>query len=84
MPQAVTLTLSEAAAILDPPVSEQQLRQIITALRWKPAGWRHRSGRGHPWPEYDATRIIRLHAALLPFLPLERLLCAWYPMPRTR
>lgn len=76
MATAVTLTLAEAAMVLDPPVSEQQLRQIVTALGWQPHGWRPRNGRGHPWPEYDATQLIRLHAALLPFLPLEALLCA--------
>ena len=81
MTTAVTLTLSEAAAILSPPIPETQLRAIITALGWKPATWRPRHGRGHPWPEYDATQILKLHAALLPFLSLEGLLCAWYPMP---
>lgn len=68
MVQAVTLTLAEASEILEPAMTEQQLRTIITALGWKPAGWRHRHGRGHPWPEYDATRILALHAALVPFL----------------
>ena len=81
MATAVTLTLAEAAAVLEPAITEAQLRQIVTALGWKPAGWRRRTGRGHPWPEYDAARIIRLHAALLPFLSLEQLLCAWCPMP---
>jgi hypothetical protein len=76
MVQAVALTLAEAAAVLEPPMAEQQLRQIVTALGWQPSGWRPRGGRGHPWPEYDAAQIIRLHAALLPFLPLEGLLCA--------
>jgi hypothetical protein len=68
MPAAVDLTLSEAAAVLDPPVSEQQLRQIVTALGWKPHGWRRRVTRGHPFPTYDATEILRLHAAMVPFL----------------
>lgn len=68
MPAAVTLTLAEAATLLDPPVTEQQLRQIVTALGWKPSGWRRRETRGHPFPEYDAAEILKLHAALVPFL----------------
>ena len=68
MQTAVTLTLAEAAAILEPPIAEPQLRAIITALAWKPDGWRRRATRGHPFPEYDAQKILTLHAALVPFL----------------
>jgi hypothetical protein len=68
MVQAVALTLAEAAMVLDPPVTEQQLRQIVTALGWKPSGWRRRPTRGHPFPEYSAEQILKLHAALVPFL----------------
>ena len=72
MATAVTLTLSEAAAALNPPVTEQQLRQIVSALRWKPAGNRHTGKRGRPWPVYEATRLLELHAALVPFLADNR------------
>jgi hypothetical protein len=68
MPATVTLTLAEAAQVLDPPMTEQQLRKIVTALGWKPDGWRHRTGRGHPFPVYQAQDLMRLHAALVPFL----------------
>jgi hypothetical protein len=69
MRTGVALTLSEAAAILDPPFSEQQLRQIIRALGWQPAAWRHPgTGRGHPVAAYDWAQISRLHTALLPWL----------------
>jgi hypothetical protein len=68
MPAAVTLTLAEAAMVLDPPVTEQQLRAIVTALGWQPDGWRPRATRGHPFPEYQAAEILKLHAALVPFL----------------
>jgi hypothetical protein len=68
MPAAVTLTLSEAAQVLDPPMTERQLRQIVTALGWKPHGWRRTGRIGHPFPTYRAEEILRLHAALLPFL----------------
>ena len=68
METAVTLTLSEAAAVLDPPMTEQQLRQIVSALGWKPAGNRHTGKRGRPWPVYDAEEILKLHAAIAPWL----------------
>lgn len=65
---AVTLTLAEAAMVLDPPMTERQLRTIVTALGWEPDGWRRRATRGHPFPTYDAEKILRLHAAMVPFL----------------
>ena len=66
MTQAVTLTIAEAAAILDPPVTERQLRAIITALGWKADAWRQTGRPGHPAAAYDAARIMRLHEALVP------------------
>lgn len=68
MPAAVTLTLAEAAAVLDPPISERQLRAIVAALRWQPAG-HHRTGQaGRPAARYDAAELMKLHAALAPWL----------------
>jgi hypothetical protein len=82
MPTApVTLTLAEAAAILDPPMTERQLRAIITALGWPAAGHRRTGRIGHPFPAYDATRILQLHAALVPFIHKQGLLCARDRMP---
>jgi hypothetical protein len=66
--ETVALTLAEASQVLDPPMTEQQLRAIVTALGWKPAGNRHTGRRGRPWPVYEATEILQLHAALVPFL----------------
>jgi hypothetical protein len=68
MAVAVAFTLAEAATILDPPMTEQQLREIVHALRWKPDGWRRTGRRGHPFPTYDAQQLLRLHAAVVPFL----------------
>jgi hypothetical protein len=68
MVQAVALTLAEASQVLDPPMTEQQLALIVRALGWKPDGWRATGRRGHPWPEYPAADLMRLHAALVPFL----------------
>ncbi len=68
MPAAVTLTLSEAATLLDPPMSERQLRLIVSALGWQPDGHRYTGRAGRPAPVYDAADILRLHGALAPFL----------------
>lgn len=64
---APSLTLAEAAAILDPPVAERQLRAIVTALGWQPAAYRRTGRAGRPAPAYDATMLLRLGAALAPF-----------------
>jgi 2-keto-3-deoxy-L-rhamnonate aldolase RhmA len=68
MPATVTLTLAEAAQVLDPPMTEQQLRAIVRALRWEPEGYRHTGRAGRPGARYDAGKILKLHAALVPFL----------------
>ena len=68
----VALTLAEASQVLDPPMSADQLRQIVSALGWKPAGNRHTGKRGRPWPVYNADELLRLHAALVPFLANDR------------
>ena len=68
MPATVTLTLAEAAQVLDPPMTEQQLRAIVRALGWQAEGRRHTGRAGRPALRYDAGRILKLHAALVPFL----------------
>ena len=67
MRAAVTLTLAEAAALLEPPLTEAQLREILHALRWKPDAHRHTGRSGRPVAAYSAAKLMRLHAALLPF-----------------
>jgi hypothetical protein len=71
MPTTVTLTLAEAAQVLDPPMTEQQLRAIVTALGWQPDGHRHTGRAGRPMACYDATRLMQLHAAVAPFLGID-------------
>jgi hypothetical protein len=68
MPVAVTLTLAEAATILDPPLTEAQLRELVHALRWKPQAVRRTGRPGHPVAVYPADDLMRLHAALVPFI----------------
>jgi len=70
--ETVALTLAEAAEVLDPPMTADQLRQIIGALGWKPAGNRHTGQRGRPFPVYNAEELLKLHAALVPFLADNR------------
>lgn len=68
MQPAVTLTIAEAAALLDPPMSVHQLRHAIAAIRLQPSGV-HRTGQsGRPSARYDAAELMRLHAALTPWL----------------
>ncbi len=64
---APSLTLAEAAAILQPPLTERQLRAIVTALAWQPSGHRRTGRAGRPAPAYDAAMLLRLGAALAPF-----------------
>lgn len=68
----VPLTLAEASAILNPPLSEKQLRQLVGALGWQPTGARHDGRPGHPRATYNASEILRLHAAVTPFLKDHR------------
>jgi hypothetical protein len=62
------LTIAEAAQILQPPISERQLRAIVAALRWEPAEVRRNGHSGRPPAAYDAGRLLQLHAALVPFM----------------
>jgi len=68
MVAAVALTLGEACQVLTPPITEQQLRVIIRALGWEPSGHRYTGRGGRPAATFDASRIMRLHSALAPFL----------------
>ena len=70
------LTLSEAATLLNPPMTERQLRQIVTALGWQPAGWRHTGRQGHPTATYPWADITALHQVLVPWLGMH------YPKPQ--
>lgn len=70
MAATMAFTLAEAATILDPPLTEQQLRLMVRALGWQPCGARRTGKSGHPVAVFDAARIMRLHAALIPFMEL--------------
>ena len=63
------LTVEEACEILNPPVTPEQLRTLIRALGVQPSGTRRSGRRGRPFPTYDVGELLRLHEALVPFLP---------------
>ena len=68
MAATLAFTLAEAATVLNPPLSEHQLRMIVRALGWQPCGKRYTGKGGHPFATYDAARLMQLHAVLLPYL----------------
>lgn len=65
---AVQLTIADAAPLLEPPLPERGLRDIVRALGWQAAGWRQTGRKGHPTALYDWADLCALHAALAPFL----------------
>jgi hypothetical protein len=68
----VTLTLAEAATVLEPPMTERQLHAIVVdGLLWQPGGLRHTGRSGRPRNAYNATRLMQLHAALVPFTTID-------------
>jgi len=64
------LTLAEAATILSPPITEQQLRAIISALGWRHSGARYTGRSGRPVLTYPWADLSGLHAALVPWLEI--------------
>lgn len=64
----VALTLPELAAVLDPPMTEDQLRSVVALLGLRAAGVRRTGTRGRPRPAYDAREIMQIHSVLAPFL----------------
>jgi 2-keto-3-deoxy-L-rhamnonate aldolase RhmA len=61
-------TVEDAAALLDPPMTVEQVRALIRAAAIPPAGQRRTGRRGRPAEVYDAATLLRAHAALAPFL----------------
>lgn len=61
-------TVEDAAALLDPPMSVEQVRALIKSAAIPPAGKRRTGRRGRPIPIYDSEILLRAHAALAPFL----------------
>jgi hypothetical protein len=64
----VAFTIDEAVTVLDPPMTHRQLADLIAALRIRPVGKRPQPRRGRPTLTYDAAELMRLHAAVAPWL----------------
>jgi hypothetical protein len=64
----VALTVDEAVLVLDPPITCDQLAGLIAALSIRPVGKRQQPKRGRPRLTYDAAELMRLHAAVAPWL----------------
>lgn len=67
-PREVAFTIDEAIMVLDPPITYRQLAALIAALGIRPVGKRREPKRGRPRLTYDAAELMRLHAAVLPWL----------------
>lgn len=68
-PAFVDLTITEAVAAFDPPVSEDRLRLLVRAMAVQPCGQRRNGHAGRPEATYDARVLMKLHALLV--RPLE-------------
>jgi len=63
------MTLAEAAPLLDPPVTAEQLMRVIAQLPGLlPVGTRAHGKPGPPWLVYDLDVLMELHAALARWL----------------
>jgi hypothetical protein len=73
---AVDWTLAEAASWLDPPIGEAQLAALVKALRIQPVKPATSPGQarqpGRPARRYLAVELMFLHAAITPWLVLNR------------
>src|SRR5260370_36451391 len=64
----VAVTVADAVTMLNPPMTDRQLRDILRALTIPPCGRRWTGGMGRPSDLYDWGEITRLHAAIAPRL----------------
>lgn len=58
-------TVEEAAVILDPPITPDELRGLLTAARLTPIGQRRTGRRGRPSTVYETSELMRIHAAIV-------------------
>jgi hypothetical protein len=68
MAATLAFTIPEACEMLTPAIGEDQLREIIRALRWTPAGRKYTGHAGRPTLTWDWADITKLHAAISPWL----------------
>jgi hypothetical protein len=65
--RAAGLTLAELADLLDPPVTVEQVKNLIHAVQLQPVSYRRTGRQGRPAPEYDARLVMQAHGALSQF-----------------
>ncbi|GAA1015851.1 hypothetical protein Aple_010540 [Acrocarpospora pleiomorpha] len=76
--EVVGWTIEEAAALLDPPMTAEEIRALVLVFALHPTGHR-RGGRGRPAPTYDQAELLRAHAAAVtiraghPLVPAPRI-----------
>lgn len=63
-------TVDDAAQLLDPPMSSDQVKALITACALLPVGERRTGRRGRGERVYSAGDIRRAHAAIARFIVL--------------
>lgn len=71
-------TIQEAAELLDPPMTADEVRALIIAARIQPIGRRRRapgSAGGRPPHIYDPEMLLKAHAAIAPLLARPAVLC---------
>jgi hypothetical protein len=63
-----TLTIEEAAEVLDPPLESARLKALIDATGLQSCGTRRTGRIGRPYRAYKAADLMRLHAAIIPLV----------------
>lgn len=58
-------TVEDAAALLHPPLTVAEVREMINLLHLQPYGTRHTGRRGRPSPTYDPTVLQHAHALVI-------------------
>ena len=60
-----SLTLDELTDLLDPPMTVEEVKALITFIRLRPCGRRINGRRGRPVLEYDAAIVMAAHADMV-------------------
>lgn len=58
-------TIEDAVALLHPPLTAAEVREMIDLLHLQPCGSRRTGRRGRPAPTYDPTVLQHAHAAVM-------------------
>ncbi len=64
----VLLTLREAAAEMDPPMTEKQLAGLVHVVGLRPCGFRRTRTAGRPARTYPMAALYKIHRQVAPLL----------------